>query len=51
MPLVDKSITIHLPEAVAGILHAEGITEEKSVSSLIWDRIVERLDLPEPYWL
>jgi hypothetical protein len=43
----DKSITVHLPEVVAGILHAEAIMAEKSVSALIREWIDERLDLPE----
>ncbi len=43
----DKSVTVHLPEAIAGILHAEAIMAEKSVSALIRDWIDERLDLPE----
>lgn len=43
----DRAITVHLPEALAGILHAEAIMAEKSVSALIRDWIDERLDLPE----
>lgn len=43
----DKSITVHLPEAIAGILHAEAIMAQKSVSALMREWIDERLDLPE----
>jgi hypothetical protein len=43
----DKSLSIHLPEAMAGILHAEAIMAQTSVSSLVRAWIEERLDLPE----
>lgn len=43
----DKSVTMHLPEALAGILHAEAIMAEKSVSALLRTWVEERLDLPE----
>ena len=44
---VDKAVTMHLPEALAGILHAEAIMAEKSVSALLRSWVEERLDLPE----
>lgn len=43
----DKAVTTHLPEALAGILHAEAIMAEKSVSALLREWVEERLDLPE----
>lgn len=43
----DKSITVHLSDTLAGILHAEAIMHETSVSALIREWIEERLDLPE----
>jgi hypothetical protein len=43
---VDKAVTVHLPEALAGILHAEAIMAQKPVSALVREWIEERLDLP-----
>ena len=43
----DKSVTVHLSEMLAGILHAEAIMHETSVSALLRTWIEERLDLPE----
>jgi hypothetical protein len=43
----DKSVSVHLPEVLAGILHAEAIMAETSVSALLRRWIVERLALPE----
>ncbi|MCB0063181.1 MAG: ribbon-helix-helix protein, CopG family [Caldilineaceae bacterium] len=43
----EKSVTVHLPETLAGILHAEAIMHETSVSALVRAWIEERLDLPE----
>lgn len=43
----DKAVTMHLPEVLAGILHAEAIMAEKSVSALLRAWVEERLDLPE----
>jgi hypothetical protein len=42
----DRSITVHVPEALAGILHAEAIMAEKSISALVREWLAERLDLP-----
>jgi len=42
----DKTVTVHLPEALAGILHAEAIMARTSVSALLRSWIEERLDLP-----
>jgi len=44
---VDRSLTIHVPEALAGILHAEAIMAQTSVSNLVREWLKERLDLPE----
>ena len=41
----DKSITVHLPESLAGVLHAEAIMGQTSVSALMREWIEERLDL------
>lgn len=43
----NKSVTMHVPEALAGILHAEAIMAQKSVSALLREWVEERLDLPE----
>lgn len=43
----EKSVTVYLPETLAGILHAEAIMHETSVSALVRVWIEERLDLPE----
>jgi hypothetical protein len=43
----DKAVTVHLSEALAGILHAEAIMHEMPVSALLRTWIEERLDLPE----
>lgn len=43
----DKAVTMHVPEALAGILHAEAIMAQKSVSALLREWVEERLDLPE----
>ncbi len=44
----DRSVTVHLSEPLAGILHAEAIMAQKSVSALVREWVEERLDLPEP---
>lgn len=44
----DRSVTIHVPESLAGILHAEAIMAQKSISALVREWVEERLDLPEP---
>ncbi len=42
-----SSLTIHLDEYVKGVLHAEAIAADKSVSALMREWVDERLDLPE----
>lgn len=44
----DDVLTIHLPTALKGILYAESIVAQKSMSALVRQWIEERLDLPEP---
>jgi hypothetical protein len=44
----DDSLTIHLPADLKGILYAEAIVAQKSMSALVRQWIEERLDLPEP---
>jgi hypothetical protein len=41
-------VTIYLDEYIRGILHAEAVAADKSVSALIRDWLEERLDLPVP---
>lgn len=45
----DRSITVHLPEALAGVLHAEAIMTQKSVSAMVRTWIEDHLDLPESH--
>lgn len=40
------SLTIYLDEYVKGVLHAEAVASNKSVSALMRDWVEERLDLP-----
>ncbi len=42
-----SSLTIYLDEYVKGVLHAEAIAADKSVSALMREWVEERLDLPE----
>ena len=42
-----ESLTIHLPAALKGILYAEAILAQKSMSALVRQWLEERLDLPE----
>jgi len=42
----DRQVTVHLDEIMKGILHAEALAEQKSVSVLLREWIDERLDLP-----
>ena len=42
----DRQVTVHLDEIMKGILHAEVLAEQKSVSALLREWIDERLDLP-----
>lgn len=44
---VSKTISMHVSETRAGILHAEAIVAQKSVSALPREWTEERLDLPE----
>ncbi len=41
-----SSLTIYLDEYVKGVLHAEAVASNKSVSALMRDWVEERLDLP-----
>lgn len=43
----DDSLTIHLPAARKGILYAESLMAQKSMSALVREWIEERLGLPE----
>lgn len=43
----DRAVTVHLPEALAGVLHAEAIMAQTSVSALVRAWIEDHLDLPE----
>ena len=43
----ERSVTVHLPEVLAGVLPAEALTEQISVSALMRAWIEERLDLTE----
>ena len=40
--------TIYLDEYMKGILHAEAVASDKSVSALVREWLEERLDLPVP---
>jgi hypothetical protein len=42
----DRALTVHLPEVLAGVLHAEAIMAQSSISALVRAWIEERLDLP-----
>jgi hypothetical protein len=43
---VTKTATIYLPDWMHGVLHAEAVAADKSISSLLRDLIAERFDLP-----
>ena len=43
-----SSLTIYLDEYVKGVLHAEAIASDKSVSALAREWMEARLDLPGP---
>ena len=43
-----SSLTIYLDEYVKGVLHAEAVASDRSVSALVREWVEERLDLPEP---
>ena len=40
------TLSVHLPPALRGILHAEALAANKSTSALVREWIEERLDLP-----
>jgi hypothetical protein len=42
----DDSLTIHLPATLKGILYAEAIVAQKSMSALAREWLEEHLDLP-----
>jgi hypothetical protein len=44
--LPNQQVTVHLDEVTKGILQAEALAANKSVSALLRDWIDERLDLP-----
>lgn len=44
----DESLTIHVPASLKGILYAESILAQKSMSGLVRQWLEEHLDLPEP---
>lgn len=49
LPRTDSSrcsLTIYLDEYVKGVLHAEAVASNRSVSALMRDWVEERLDLP-----
>lgn len=51
LPIADpsrSSLTIYLDEYVKGVLHAEAVASDKSVSALVREWVEERLDLPGP---
>lgn len=41
-----RPVTVHVPAHIKGILHAEAVATDKSISALIREWIEERLDLP-----
>jgi hypothetical protein len=41
-----RPMTVHVPAHIKGILHAEAVAADKSVSALVREWIEERLDLP-----
>lgn len=43
---VTAAVSVHLPPALRGILHAEALAADKSMSALVREWIEERLDLP-----
>jgi hypothetical protein len=42
----NKTISTHLPEWLYGVLYAEAVAADKSVSALMREWLEERLDLP-----
>ena len=43
---IPESLTVHLDNITKGILHAEALAAQKSISALLREWIDERLDLP-----
>lgn len=41
-------MTVYLDEYLKGVLHAEAVASDKSISALIREWLEERLDLPTP---
>ncbi len=41
-----SSLTIHVDDYTKGVLHAEAVASDKSISVLLREWIDERLDLP-----
>lgn len=42
----SDAITAHLPDWMAGVLYAEAVAEDKTISALVREMIAERYDLP-----
>ncbi len=42
----SETLTVHLDSVTKGILHAEALAAQKSISALLREWIDERLDLP-----
>ena len=45
---LTSSVTIHLSDYTKGVLHAESVASDKSISAFLREWIEERLDLPAP---
>ncbi len=43
-----SSLTIYLDEFTKGVLHAEAVASDRSISALMREWVEERLDLPAP---
>ena len=43
---LTESVTVHLDQYLKGILHAESLAANKSMSALLREWVEERLDLP-----
>lgn len=43
-----SSVTIYLDEYLKGVLHAEAVAADKSISTLVREWLEEQLDLPAP---
>jgi len=46
--LATESVMTHIPAWLKGVLYAEAVAADKSVSALLREWIEERLDLPAP---